>query len=334
MRLLLGILAPLKVLGGLYLGWGIGANDSAKIFAPAIATNSIRFRTAITLICVFVIAGALAQGHTLYEKYKFDDAPLSPEAILREATIATTAAAFAVMVSTILGIPVSTSQSAVGALIGVTIARSGVSSVDFSLLKKMLVCWLATPPIGIIMAYVLYRLLAPLLPRFLPNFRVRSRFLQLGLIVFGCYEAFALGANNVVVTTAPFYQGGMFGPPGPDAVEARVLAAGLGGLAIALGAITFAKRVMETFGRKVTVLDPFSAWIVAITTGTTMEVFTLMHVPVSITQAGVGALIGVGLTKGVGGVSFGTLKKIALAWVISPLLAGILAWLGALVFAG
>ncbi len=329
MSALLALLTRWHLLGGLYLAWGLGANDSSKIFAPAIATNSIRYRTAAILVAVFVILGAGIQGHTLYENYRFSGG--SPdetaEARLRDAAIATASAALAIMVSTLLAMPVSSSQAAVGAMIGVAAARLGPSGIDFGQIGTMLACWIATPPAAALLAMLLYYLMARTPIRWFRSVQRRNTALQRGLIIFGCYEAFALGANNVVVTTGPFYLAGFFGPAGPDAHSARVIAALLGGTFIAIGAFTYGHKVMETMSRKITVLDPLSAGVVAAATALTMQVFTFMKVPVSITQAGVGALIGVGLTKGSGGLQVATLKRIAIAWVTSPLSAAAIAWL-------
>ncbi|HNW93035.1 MAG TPA: inorganic phosphate transporter, partial [bacterium] len=198
-----------KLFGGLYLGWGIGANDSAKIFAPAIATNTIRFRTAILFICVFVMAGSILQGYTLFDGYSFGGSEKADnDTLLREATIATNAAAFAVMMATIFGIPVSSSQAAVGALVGVAAVRLGWSGIDYAPIKKMGICWVITPVAGALIAYGCYWGLRALLRRFMKSMNAQQRFLRYGIIIIGCYEAFALGANNVVVTTAPFYQAG------------------------------------------------------------------------------------------------------------------------------
>lgn len=328
MDALLALLARWHLAGGLYLAWGLGANDSSKIFAPAIATNSIRYRTAALLVAFFVVLGAGVQGHSLYEDYRFAgstaDEPI--EARLRDAAIATGSAAVAVMVSTIVAMPVSSSQAAVGAMIGVAAARLGPAGVDLGQIGKMLACWVATPPAAALLAFLLYHILSRTPIRWFRSVQRRNAALQRGLVIFGCYEAFALGANNVVVTTGPFYQAGLFGEPGPGADAARITAALLGAAFIAIGALTYGHKVMETMSRKVTVLDPLSAGVVAAATALTMQAFTFLKVPVSITQAGVGALIGVGLTKGVGGLQFGTLKRIAVAWVTSPLSAALIAW--------
>lgn len=328
MASLLALFARWHILGGLYLGWGLGANDSSKIFAPAIATNSIRYRTAVTLVSIFVTLGAVVQGHTLFESYTFaaDSPNAGRETRIRDAVIATSAAAFSVMVSTIVAMPVSTTQAAVGAMIGVAAARLGTGAVDMDQIGKMMTCWGATPPVAALLAFLLYSLLNRSPTLMFHSVQRRNIMLQRGLVIFGCYEAFALGANNVVVTTGPFYQAGLFGPPGPGATTARIIAALLGSAAIALGAITYGRKVMETMARKITVLDPMSAGVVAASTALTMQIFTFLMVPVSITQAGVGALIGVGLTKGSGGIRMDTLKRIAIAWVTSPLVAAFIAW--------
>ncbi|HPQ67453.1 MAG TPA: inorganic phosphate transporter, partial [bacterium] len=59
-------LSQLKLFGGLYLGWGIGANDSANIFGTAVATKIVSYRAATVLIAVFVVLGALVQGPSQY----------------------------------------------------------------------------------------------------------------------------------------------------------------------------------------------------------------------------------------------------------------------------
>ena len=117
-----------KILGGLYLGWGIGANDSANIFGTAVATNTIRYRTAIILIAIFVIVGSVLEGPKLFDYVRFAE-----NTSLNQAAAATLAAAVAVTVITYLSIPTSTSQAAIGALMGIGIAAgvllAGLASI-------------------------------------------------------------------------------------------------------------------------------------------------------------------------------------------------------------
>ena len=50
------------ILGGVFLGWSLGANDAANVFGTAVASRMVRYRTAVVLIGIFVILGALCQG--------------------------------------------------------------------------------------------------------------------------------------------------------------------------------------------------------------------------------------------------------------------------------
>ena len=125
------------------------------------------------------------------------------------------------------------------------------------------------------------------------------------LIAAGSYAAYALGANNVANVTAVFVGAGQL-----NIFGAKLL----GGLSIAIGIITFSRPVMETVGRKLVSLDPFSALIV-------VHVYTLVGVPVSTSQALIGAVLGVGLVKGINTVSKQTLGNILLAWFLTPTIA-------------
>jgi len=95
-------------------------------------------------------------------------------------------------------------------------------------------------------------------------------------------------------------------------------AAAIGGFAIALGVITYSRPVMETVGKKLVRLDPFSALVVVLALAATVHLYTLIGVPVSTSQAVIGAVLGIGLVKGVNTVSAGTLKQILLAWFLTP----------------
>ena len=52
----------LTYLGGMFLGWGLGANDSANVFGTAVSSKMVKYRTAVIIIAIFVILGAWFQG--------------------------------------------------------------------------------------------------------------------------------------------------------------------------------------------------------------------------------------------------------------------------------
>jgi len=51
-----------RIIAGIYLGWGLGANDAANIFGTGVSTGVIRYRTAVILTAVFVLIGAYLEG--------------------------------------------------------------------------------------------------------------------------------------------------------------------------------------------------------------------------------------------------------------------------------
>ncbi len=309
-----------KILGGLYLGWGIGANDSANIFGTAVATNAVRYRTAIILIAIFVIIGSVVEGPSLFGNMSF-----STEATSNMALFATLAAAITVTIITFLSIPTSTSQAAIGAFMGIAIGVSGVSGVDWSKFITMLACWILNPIGCVILCIILLKSLGFVLSRFVKSDLTRDRIYKFGLIIFGCYGAYALGANNVVVTTAPYFQAGMFGPT--EGGSAARLAATVGGISIAIGALTYSRRVMITIGKKITPLSPFSALVVVLTHSLALHFFTWLKIPVSSSQAVVGAVIGVGLYHGAKTINKITMIKIFLGWLMTPLISGVIAFI-------
>ncbi|RMH56440.1 MAG: anion permease [Candidatus Hydrogenedentota bacterium] len=328
MKLIAKIFASWKVLGGLYIGWGIGANDSANIFGTAVATNSVRYRTATILIAVFAILGSILEGPKLYDNVHFQSAEATTSESM--ALAATFASGTAVLVVTILGIPASTSQAAIGGLMGIAIFSSGFSAVDWNKFGKMVVCWVATPIGGAVIGYLLYGFGDRLFRRLVKNPEKRNTIIRWLLILSGSYGAYSLGANNVVVTTVAYYDAGIFGAPG--VYRTALIAASIGGAAIALGALTYSYKVMETVGKKITVLDPLAALLAVFAHSLTLEFFTGLHVPVSSSQAIVGGVIGVGLVKGMAAVSGRQLVRIFLGWLATPLSSAVIAYVLAQLF--
>jgi PiT family inorganic phosphate transporter len=136
------------------------------------------------------------------------------------------------------------------------------------------------------------------------------------LIAAGSYAAYALGANNVANVTAVFVGAG----------QLKVFSAALlGAMSIALGILTFSRKVMETVGKKLVKLDPFSALIVVLAEAITVHFFTIVGVPVSTSQAVVGAVLGVGVVKGINTVRRRTLINILIGWFFTPAIAGFVA---------
>jgi PiT family inorganic phosphate transporter len=309
-------LTDLALLGGLFLGWGIGGNVAGNVFGTAVGTNSIRYRTAVWLIAVFCIVGAYVEGWQLYAGYKFAD-----EMSMAQAAIATFSAAIVIIAQNRMGIPTSTSQTSVGGIMGIALYSDGWAGADWMKLLGWLVCWVVLPVFSGLISFFCMRVIGPLLNRYVKRMDLLNLIYKSGLIAFGCYGAYTLGGNNVVVTTGPFFQAGLFGDPSHK--SAAVAAATVGGLTIALGALTIGRRVMRTIGRGITALDPFAALVAVLAQSLTMHVFTTLHVPVSGSQAIVGAVAGVGFSKGTNTVNRKIIFSILAGWFLSPALSAV-----------
>jgi PiT family inorganic phosphate transporter len=103
-------------------------------------------------------------------------------------------------------------------------------------------------------------------------------------------------------------------------------AAFIGGASISLGVLTYSKKVMMTVGKGIVPLDPFSALAAVLAQAGTLHLFTQIGVPVSSSQAIVGAVVGVGLVADAQTISMRMLLRICIGWLATPTAAGFLAF--------
>ena len=213
---------------------------------------------------------------------------------------------------TLVHLPVSTSQAVVGALVGSGLVAGQVHAGP---LAKIVACWVGTPVGAMLVSFALYHVLRWPLTRLRPSLFTLDPILHAGLIVCGCYGAHALGANNVANVASFLVAGGILQPAAAVAV---------GGLAIAAGVLTFSRGVMLTVGRGITPLDAFTALVVVLAEGITVHGYALLGVPVSMSQAIVGAILGIGLAKGVHILNARSLGRVLAGWLLTPLAAALL----------
>ena len=130
------------LLGGLFLGWSLGANDAANVFGTAVGTRMIRFQTAAIVCGVFVILGAVISGAgTTATLGRLGSINAMPGAFA-----ACVAAGLAVYMMTKSGLPVSTTQAIVGAIVGWNIYTG--SSTNIQILIIIILTWVLCPVIA------------------------------------------------------------------------------------------------------------------------------------------------------------------------------------------
>jgi len=294
----------LYLFSSVFLGWSLGANDAANVFGTAVSSRMVKFSSAAILTAIFVIFGSYWEGAKGIETVS----TLTSQSFIT-AFISLLSAAITMTIMTILKLPVSSSQAAIGGIIGIGLYNN---SVDFSGLEKVVICWIGTPIGSMIIAIILYIIFRNIFNNLNLTVVQLDFIIRVGLIISGCYAAYALGSNNVASIIGVFAPLVSFSP--------RILAL-IGGFSIAFGVLTFSKNVMYTVGKKLVPIGGFSAFIAILAESITVHIYTKIGVPVSTSQAIIGAVLGVGIINGIRTINFKTMVHIFGGWVSTPILS-------------
>ena len=324
---------------GLFLGWSLGANDAANVFGTAVGTRMVRFTTAAIICGVFVVLGAMISGagpaHTLGKLGSINALP--------GAFMAALSAALTVYLMTKAGLPVSTTQAIVGAIVGWNLFSGSLT--DTATLITLILTWVICPVLAAVIAAGLYKAITAGLRKAKLHLLRLDAYTRAALMLAGAFGAYSLGANNIAnvmgvfVPVSPFTAFSLGGGVTVSPVQQLFL---LGAIAIAVGVFTYSKGVMMTIGRDLATLSPIAAFVVVLAHSIVLFLFasqglehllaraglpTIPLVPVSSSQAVVGAIIGIGLLKGGAGIRGRLLGGIALSWLATPAIAGLVCFI-------
>jgi len=329
--------AWLFLTGGLFLGWSLGGNDGANIFGTAVGTRMVRFSTAAFIAGVFVTLGAVLSGAGTAGNL----GKLGSVGTLLGAFLIAVAAAYAVYLMNLRGLPVSTSQTIVGAIFGWNVFAG--RPLDLAAFGNFLGAWVVTPFLAAAIAALLYLPIRALLRRVRLHLLTLDLLTRYALIAAGAFGAYSLGANNIANVVGVFMplSGQIFRPialPGGFVLEPERQLLFLGGLAITVG-IYSSYRVMMTVGRDLARLNPLAAWVVVVAQSLVLLFFASQSfarfvaslglpppplVPVSSSQAVVGAVVGLGLLIPGSRVEWRLFGRVATGWVLAPATAALL----------
>lgn len=305
----------LVILGaGAYAGWNIGANDTANCVGTSVGCGLISFRNAVILVSICALLGALLQGqqvmHTIGKELV--NANFSYAAVC----IALVSSGFFVTLATFFRIPTSTSQAIVGGVVGIGLALR--AEVNYLKLIDIAESWLICPLLVMVLAFVLMHVANFILRKFESQSLLMRHTMGRLAILSACYAAYALGANHAGTAVGPIANLGIIHPK---------LLLLIGGLSIAVGAATYGKKVAHAVGTGITPLDIPAAFIAQISAAFGMHFFSLLGIPVSTSSAIVGAVVGVGLVKGVKAISTKMVFTILIGWLLTPTMAAAAAYL-------
>ncbi len=326
------IYIALGLIAAMYIAWNLGANDAANPTNMAVGAGALTIRKAILLFSLFAAVGALLQGYMVIKtigKGVVSDVPVVG------ALVSSIVAGLWITIATYKGIPVSTTHSSVGAVLGVGLASmylGGEAQINLSVVYKVILSWIASPLAAIFMSVLLYFLLEKIVGNLRNKGYNVERLLKYAFIPALAFSAYAFGSNDVGNATG-VYVGVVSQLTGFPDKNTMLLLAFIGSLGIMAGAFMWGPKVIETVGFRITRLDYVSGLAAQLGNALSVWFFTTIPamligygMPISTTHASVSSVIGVGIAKyrSLKGVNWRTVALIVVSWVMTlPIAMGL-----------
>ncbi|NNF40563.1 MAG: inorganic phosphate transporter [Woeseiaceae bacterium] len=390
---------------GIFMAWGIGANDVANAMATSVGSKALTIKQAILVAAIFEFLGAVLAGGAVTGTIRkgIVDADLlsgTPELLIYGMLASLLAAGTWLLVASRNGWPVSTTHSIVGAIVGFAAVGIGIDAVQWSKVGTIVMSWVVSPVTAGFIAYLIYRSVQRLIlsqdnplekaKRWVPvyiflaaftitlvtilkglkhvglelsiaqsymlatgiavgiafvgaffinriesdpkaeksqHFYTVERVFGVLMIVTACSMAFAHGSNDVANAIGPL--AAVVGIATTGAVSAKsalpIWVLMLGGGGIVIGLATYGRHVIATVGRKITQLTPSRGFAAELAAATTIVLASGTGIPISTTHTLVGAVLGVGMARGIDAIDLRVVAKILISWVITIPAGAILA---------
>ncbi len=301
------------IVSGLFFGWTIGSHYTGAVMGTAFGAQLITPRRATLLIAVCVLLGATLESHNVV-KTVGTGVIAGEDMSVFGAMIMMLTAALVTAANTWLKLPVSTSQLAIFSVVGAAMAMRAEVFWSTTLLA-LAVTWIGTPIVGTLFGFVITRLM----DRFMRGASEQRRgFVRWILIFVCCYAAYTLGCNNTGNAVGVFY--------GTGAIPSRMFAGFIGGIVMAIGALTWGRPLLEKVGLHIVSLDLNSAVGAQLAQGITAHIAASLGYPTSMNQAMIGGIAGAGLARGVQAIDMKALKEIVISWFFTPLVGGLVSY--------
>jgi PiT family inorganic phosphate transporter len=395
------VLFVLACVFGLFMAWGIGANDVSNAMGTSVGSRALTMKQAIMIAMVFEFAGAYLAGGEVTETIRSGIVDVTvmtnhPDLFVFGMLSSLLAAGSWLLIASILGWPVSTTHSIVGAIIGFAAVGISVDAVQWGQVWGIVGSWVTSPLVAGIISFWIFRSVQYLIldtedpftnaKRYIPFYmfavgfflsmvtilkglkyvlkshQMELSFLQaimiavlIGLLVAGigiyllsrinqdkiadkdnrfssvervfgvlmiftaCAMAFAHGSNDVANAVGPVaavisvVQSGVVGAKA--SVPPWILL--LGGVGIVVGLATYGYKVMITIGKKITELTPSRGFAAEMAAAATVVIASGIGLPISTTHTLVGAVLGVGLARGIGALNLSVIGGIFASWIIT-----------------
>ncbi|RLE91863.1 MAG: hypothetical protein DRJ46_01725 [Thermoprotei archaeon] len=312
------ILLIISFLLALYVAWSVGANDETMAVAAGSGFSSITIAVVVGALMDFLgavifserVESTLGKGIVTF--------PLT----LIDVFIITSAMATWLVLGSYKGWPISTTHSVVGAAIGLALFKAGIRGVNWQSLGNVAGAWILSPFFGMMGSYLMCKLIDYTITGRIRGMKTvlrASRAAAIIVFAWAAFTSFSRGGNDVANATA------FLVTVYPDPLIVRLI----GGAGMALGLVILGRRVVKNVGNELVEITPLTGLAVQVSVALILFVGTFLGLPLSGTHILVGAVIGVGLARGIW-VNIKGLKEIAATWIATFPGAGVIAVLLAL----
>jgi len=281
------IYITLAAVFGIFMAWGIGANDVANAMATSVGSKAITIKQAIIIAAIFEFLGAYLAGGQVTKTIRKGIVDLNafegnPDLLIWGMLAALLAAGTWLLIASMKGWPVSTTHSIVGAVIGFAAVGVSVDAVSWDKVGTIVMSWVVSPVLA-------------------------------GII------AFADGSNDVANAVGPMAAVISVAQSGELASKSSLPSWVLlvGAIGIVIGLATLGYKVMRTVGKNITELTPTRGFSAEIGAASTVVLASYTGLPISTTQTLVGAILGVGLARGIAAIDLRVVSNIFMSWVVT-----------------
>lgn len=313
------ILVIFGILLALAFDFGNGRNDAANAVSTVVATRVLSLPAAVflsaffNLIAAFVFSTAVA--HTI------GTGVVDVNAINVYVVIACLLSAIIWIYGLChIGIPISSSHSLIGGLVGAAVAASGFGIVNGAGLIKIAAFIFIAPILGMVFAYVFSLVVLFLVRKTAPG-KINDAFKKIQLVSVSVYSL-GHGTNDAQKTMGIIalllFLGGFSG----DSFSIPFWVVLLSHATIALGTIAGGRKIVQTMATKITKLRPIDGFCAETSGAGVILACSVLGIPVSTTHVIAGSISGVGVVNRTGAVNWSVAKKIVAAWFLTiPLTA-------------
>ena len=335
------ILITLLILGaalliGFLVAFSVGAND--ETMTPAVGAGLLSLGIAVTLGGILNFIGAFFLGQTVSKtvgkNLTTPDFTLSLSMVF---IILISMAIWLTLVS-LRGVPISTTQSIVGAVLGVVLVeifwsfldpavaaadKLTLAVINYPKLLEILLSWIVSPIIGFVGGFVFYWIIVKLRSsinrRGYADYERQEKIFMWGLALFLLITVFSRSGNDVAKAIGP-----LMAIPEFEQFPGIIFALIAGGFGMCLGVIVLGRRVVKKLATDIVALSPSSALAASISVSIIMFFGTILGFPLSGSHILVAAFIGVGIVNREK-VDTGPLKEIGVSWIVTTPISAALA---------